>query len=47
MPINGKEFLLKVFNKIWTTAFFPTQWIEAIVIHVPKPDKEHSFCTKL
>ena len=37
---EAKCFLLKLFNDIWTNGSFPTQWRDAIIIPIPKPDKD-------
>ena len=42
MPTAAKHHLLKIYNRFWSTAYVPQQWREAIVIPIPKPDKNHS-----
>ena len=34
--------LLEIFNNIWETGSFPSDWSEAIIIPFPKPEKDHS-----
>ena len=42
LPINAKEYLMKLFNQIWDTNEFPNEWREAIVIPIAKPGKDAS-----
>ena len=42
LPANAKEHLLKIYNKLWQSAFVPHQWREAVVIPILKPEKNHS-----
>lgn len=35
--------LLQIFNSIWQTGCFPSDWSEAIVILLPKSDKDHTY----
>ena len=42
---SALEFLLHLFNKIWTTGAFPSQWKEAIVITIRKPGKDPQLPT--
>ena len=42
LPEVSVVSLLEIFNNIWQTGSFPSDWTEAIVIPFPKPDKDHS-----
>ncbi len=42
LPDVGLEYLLQLYNHIWTTQSFPNQWREATVIPIPKPNKDHT-----
>ena len=42
LPIDVKQTLLAVFNHIWETGFFPSDWHLATIIPVPKPGKDHT-----
>ena len=42
MPPNGKQYMLKLFNKIWNQNVFPAEWRESIIIPIPKPGKDPS-----
>ena len=42
LPDPCLDILLKVFNEIWISGFFPPTWREAIIIPIPKPGKDHS-----
>lgn len=39
LPEIGIQTLLLIYNTIWTQCFFPSQWRNANVIPIPKPDK--------
>ena len=43
LTINALEILLKIINKIWLEGSFPDVWRHAIIIPVPKPNKDHSL----
>ena len=38
--INGKNFLIKIFNQIWLNHVFPENWKRSIMIAVLKPGKD-------
>ena len=40
LPDYGKEFLLKVINKIWETSIFPKNWKIAVILPFLKPQKD-------
>ena len=40
LPETGLLTILAVFNHIWTTGFFPPAWRKAVVVPIPKPDKD-------
>ena len=42
LPKECLQILLSLFNRIWTTDYFPSSWREAVIIPVPKPGKDHS-----
>lgn len=37
---TGQEALLRIVNKIWNEQVFPSQWQSALVIPIPKPEKD-------
>lgn len=39
LPDNAKQFLLKLYNKIYLSHQFPKAWAEAFIIPLLKPDK--------
>jgi potassium voltage-gated channel Eag-related subfamily H protein 8 len=43
LPPSGKEFLLSIYNRIWTEISVPDSWREAAVIPVLKPGKDCSL----
>ena len=42
LPKNATNHLLAIYNRIWTGNYFPEEWKEAIVIPIPKPQKDHT-----
>ena len=40
LPQTTLELLLNTYNKIWTTGDFPNSWQQALLIPIPKPDKD-------
>ena len=42
LPNSALSVLLKVYNHVWESGCFPPSWLEAVVIPVPKPGKDHS-----
>ena len=40
LPFRSLDSLLRIFNQIWHTSILPDSWKEAIVIPIPKPDKD-------
>ena len=40
LPVETKNHLLRIFNRIWTTGNIPNQWKIANVIPIPKPGKD-------
>ena len=42
LPDIAKEYLLKLYNRLWIDAYCPPQWNFAIVIPIPKPGKNHT-----
>lgn len=40
LPEAALEYLLKLYNLIWTKNVFPKKWLEATVIPIPKPGKD-------
>ena len=44
---SPKQLFLDAINKAWRMRTFPKEWKEAIVIPIPKPDKDHSNPTNL
>ena len=41
LPNSALSVLLKVYNHVWESGCFPPSWREAVVIPIPKPDKDH------
>ena len=39
-------FILNIFNKIWISGDFPSDWRKAIIIPIPKPCKDLTNPTK-
>jgi ribonuclease HI len=42
LPESCRVTLLNIFNAIWDYGAFPTSWKTALVIPIPKPNKDHS-----
>ena len=42
LPPDSLHLLLKLYNKIWEGGVFPPLWQQAIVVPIPKPEKDHS-----
>ncbi|WP_411025577.1 hypothetical protein, partial [Salmonella sp. s55004] len=40
LPSCSTNVLLKIFNHIWHSQIFPSAWQEAIIIPIPKPNKD-------
>lgn len=40
---NLQECILRLFNRIYSENVFPTDWKLAIIIPIPKPNKDHSI----
>ncbi|KAL4119620.1 hypothetical protein QTP88_012418 [Uroleucon formosanum] len=38
-PSNGQNQLLQIYNLIWESGFYPDLWRNAIIILIPKPNK--------
>jgi ribonuclease HI len=45
MPDNARQYLLKIYNKLFKSGYFPNQWSEATIIPIPKPGKNHAVPT--
>ena len=45
LPNKSLESLLHIFNDIWITGKFPKEWNKAIIIPIPKPNKDHTEAT--
>jgi len=41
MPLTARPYFLDVINVIWTKSYFDNRWRKAIVIPIPKPNKDH------
>ena len=39
MPNHAKEYLVKMFNSFFRDSYFPQRWRKAIIIPIPKPEK--------
>ena len=42
LPNSTKNFMLTIFNRIWTEGIFPTDWRSSLVIPILKPGKDSS-----
>jgi Reverse transcriptase (RNA-dependent DNA polymerase) len=42
LPYIAFSSLLHILNNIWQTGSFPSSWLEATIIPLPKPDKDHT-----
>jgi hypothetical protein len=42
LPESGKNFLIKIYNASFDIGFVPKIWKKAIIIMIPKPDKDPS-----
>ena len=42
LPEETLQLLLKIFNNLWEGGTIPPIWQQAIVVPIPKPDKDHS-----
>ena len=42
LPDPSLTVLLNVFNSIWTSGSFPAAWRQAVVVPIPKPEKDRS-----
>ena len=42
LPPNAMEYLLTLYNEIWTKGTFPDKWRHAVVVPIPKPGKDPS-----
>ena len=42
VPEVAKEYMCKIFNKMWQQSYFPDEWNTAIVIPIHKPCKNHT-----
>ena len=40
LPKSFLLLLLNIYNKIWIAGDFPSDWRKAIIIPIPKPDKD-------
>ena len=40
LPESCLKTVLKVYNRIWTSGYFPTSWKKAVIIPIPKPGKD-------
>ena len=43
LPNDTKSLLLSIFNNVWSSGNIPQNWKEAIVIPIPKPDKDDTI----
>ena len=42
LPDPSLTVLLNIFNSIWTSGSFPAAWRQAVVVPIPKPEKDRS-----
>ena len=42
LPHSSLTLLLNIFNNIWVGGPFPSEWQQATIIPIPKPDKDHT-----
>lgn len=45
LPKEGTEYVVKIFNFIWLNKVFPNMWREAVVIPIPKSNKNSTLPT--
>ena len=45
LPNRTLEPLLNILNDIWITGKFPKDWSKAMIIPIPKPNKDHTEAT--
>ena len=45
LPDNALKTLLNILNDIWITGKFPKDWSKAMIIPIPKPNKDHTEAT--
>jgi potassium voltage-gated channel Eag-related subfamily H protein 8 len=43
LPDHAQEYLLLLYNKLWSTKYFPPEWRKATIIPIPKPERDHSI----
>ena len=41
MPNDAKNHVLSMINTFWVTSYYPSEWREAVIIPIPKPEKNH------
>ena len=39
MPLNAKDYLLHIFNKLFSDSYFPPTWSKSIIVPILKPEK--------
>ena len=42
LPLNAKQFTLKLFNKMFKESYFPSKWSQSLIVPIPKPGKDRS-----
>ena len=42
LPQQALEHLLTIFNRFWSTSYYPPKWCESCIIPIPKPGKDHT-----
>ena len=42
LPQSAMTYLLGMFNRFWSSSYFPSQWKNATIIPIAKPNKDHS-----
>ena len=43
LGLSARKRLLTAFNKAWTTHSYPQSWFHALIIPIPKPNKDHTY----
>ena len=45
LPETAVNYVLKMYNKFWTSKHLPDSWKESIIVPIPKPNEDHSLAT--
>ena len=39
---NAPSYLLRIFNRLWSSLYYPSEWQIANIVPIPKPGKDHT-----